>query len=173
VNQEMLEMWGRWALATAKGQQQMNSMSSILQNGMQLFEQLGASYWQLWGTWPTQISENSQPKTSSNPWDTMMQMQQEWMQMLSSGSCRNDLPKNNLSRKVSELEQQVAAQGRILALLKAQLKIEDVDQNENFAIQLKELIERQNQQFKQLTTIFSDFFKERNKSLEGNEKIDD
>jgi len=173
VNYDILELWGRWALATAKGQQHMSSMSGILQDGMQMIESLGSAYRQLWGTLPTQLSEKQKTPAPKNPWEAMTKMQHQWMQMLSSGSCENDLSKNDLSRKVFELEQQVAAQGHVLELLKAQLKIEDADQSEDFAKQFEELIERQNQQFKQFTASFSDFFRERRTLLEGNDNTNE
>jgi hypothetical protein len=161
VNNDILEMWGRWALATAKGQQQMNTMSGMLQNGMQMMESLGSVYMQLWGGPPSQSCENQVTKNYQNLWEPMIQMQQNWMQMLTSGSCQTDLIK-----KVADLEQKVTAHAHMLELMKTRVKIVNTDHKEEFTKQFKDLIECQNQQFQQLTSSFSQYFREQSKSLE-------
>jgi predicted RNA-binding protein with RPS1 domain len=95
----------------------------------------------------------------------MLQMQQQWIQMLTGGAGSSELAK-----KVADLEQQVAAQAQLLELMKARLNIETAEQEEDFTRKFKELIERQNQQFEQLTSSFSDFFKKQGTAEEKDEK---
>ncbi len=163
MNIDFLEMWGRWALTAAKGQQQMSTISGMIQSGMQMMESLGAMYTQHWEGLPTQPSENRITKNYQNFWEPMLQAQQQGLQMLTSGSSQTDLAK-----RVADLELRVAAHAHTLELMKARLKIENTNNKEEFAKQFKDLIERQNQQFQQLTNSFSQFFREQSKSLESN-----
>lgn len=162
MNNDFLEMWGRWALTAAKGQQQMSTMSGMIQSGMQMVESLGTMYFQLWEGLPTQPSESRITKNHRNFWEPMLQVQQQWMQMLTCGSTQTDLAK-----RVADLEQQVAAHAHTLELMKARLKIENTGNKEEFTKQFKDLIERQNQQFQQLTNSFGQFFREQSKPLES------
>jgi hypothetical protein len=165
MNNDLLELWGRWALAASKSQQQLTTMSGMLKGGMQLMEELGNTYLQLWAGPAAPSAGHKKSKPDQSLWEPMLQMQQQWIQMLTGGAGSSELAK-----KVADLEQQVAAQAQLLELMKARLNIETAEQEEDFTRKFKELIERQNQQFEQLTSSFSDFFKKQGTAEEKDEK---
>lgn len=165
MNNDLLELWGRWALAASKSQQQLTTLSGMLTGSMHLMEELGNTCLRLWSSTPAHSSESKKAKTYQSLWEPVLQMQQQWIQMLTAGAGTSDLQK-----KVEDLEEQVAAQAQLLDLMKARLNIETAEKKEDFFQQFNELIKGQDQQFKQLTSSFRDFFKKQGKDEGKGEK---
>lgn len=154
-------MWGRWLNATIQGQRQMNSMSQWWERGLEAFGQMNSFYAQIWGLPAAQQSTTSLFSGWQQAWMPLFELQQrslQWMGMVPPHVFQE------LSKKVSALEEQVRSQAYFIERLQGQLNQREQPGVNEMSNQFKTLIDQQSRQFQQLTTSIGQFFKERAES---------
>ena len=155
MNEQLIEMWGRWMTQTLRSQNYLDIMNGWWFRSMKDISSLGQPYASLWGAAPTLRNASDPFDGWQQVWHSVSMMQQmmmQWVQMV---------PRHKygqLEKHAQELETKVREQARTIDHLRNLLN-KSVGENNVVVTQLQELIGQQSEQFKQMTQNVSEYLK--------------
>jgi hypothetical protein len=163
MDKQFLEFWGNFLLSVAKGQQQMDTFSRWMAQGMQGYSELNAMFCKFYGI------ENGQDQKQGAWPSAQAAFEAAYKTYLEAVGAVPKSAYAALEKRLAESRRSLTEKQATITRLRAELSECRLSQGDTVR-GFEELIKIQSDQFKELSTSFNRFFSSSDENQDGSKK---
>jgi hypothetical protein len=163
MDRQFLEFWGNFLLAVAKGQQQLDTFSRWMAQGMQGFSELNAMFGKFYGVEYDKTQGQASWQSAQTAFETAYKSYLETVGLVPKSAYAA------LERRLAECQQSLDQKQTTITRLRAELSECRLSQGDTVR-GFEELIKIQSDQFKEFSTSFNKLFSSDSDDDSGAEK---